>query len=186
MAAIGAWDLARRVKGAITGRAAEWLGAPSRLAAALALAALPWALPYWWDPGRMDLYFPGSLAPLPPSVTAPAAALAGARQGVIAGDPGAARWISALTGRQVILARDFPMAPDFGARMRLNEMLLRGDPGAAPEAARYRVSHFVVTSAGLAESGLTLADLEQRPYLAPLGIGHDADGSFTAVFEVRS
>ena len=186
MAAIGTWDLARRGARRLTGPAAAWLGAPHRVAAALAVLALPWALPYWWDPGRMDLYVPGSLTPLPPSVTEPAAALDGAPQGVIAGDPGAARWIAALTGRKVILARDFPMAPDHAARLRLNEMLLRGDPGALAEAARYEVSHFVVTSAMLAESGLTLADLEQRPYLAPLRVGRDADGSFAALFEVRS
>jgi hypothetical protein len=186
MAAIGAWDLARRGARQLTGRAAEWLGTPHRRAAVLAALALPWALPYWWDPGRMDLYFPGSLAPLPPSVTEPAAALARAPAGVIAGDPGAARWIAALTGRKVILARDFPTAPDFRARLQLNEMLLRGDPGASAEAARFGVSHFVVTSAWLAESGLTLADLERNPSLAPVRVGHDADGSFTALFEVRS
>lgn len=134
----------------------------------------------------MDLYFQGSLTPLPPSVTEPAAALDGAPQGVVAGDPGAARWIAALTGRKVILARDFPAPSDIAARLRLNEMLLRGDPGAPAEAARYEVTHFVVTSAMLAESGLTLADLEQRPYLVPLRVGRDADGSFAALFEVRS
>jgi hypothetical protein len=186
MAAIGAWDLARRGVRQLRGRGAAWLGAPHRLAAALAVIALPWALPYWWDPGRMDLYFPGSLAPLPPSVTEPAAALAGAPEGVIAGDPRAARWMAALTGRKVVLAADFPMPPEFAARMRLNEMLLHGDPGALAEAARFGVSHFVVTSAMLAESGLTLADLERHPYLAPVRVARDADGSFAALFEVRS
>ena len=43
MAAIGAWDLGRRGARHLTGRAAEWLAAPHRLAAALALVALPWA-----------------------------------------------------------------------------------------------------------------------------------------------
>ena len=43
-----------------------------------------------------------------------------------------------------------------------------------------------MTSVMLAESGLTLADLERRPYLAPVRVGRDADGSFTALFEVRS
>ena len=186
MAAMGAWDVARRVAASVTGRAAGWLAVPHRLAAALAIAALPWTLPYWWDPARMDLYFAGSLAPLPPSVTGPASAVAGARDGVIAGDPDAARWMAALTGRKVVLARDFPMAPDFAARMRLTEMLLRGDAGAAAEAARYRVSHFVVTSAMLQEAGLTLADLDRRSYLSPVHVARDPDGAFTALYEVRS
>ena len=38
----------------------------------------------------------------------------------------------------------------------------------------------------LAEAGLTLADLERHPHLAPLRVARDADGSFTALFEVRS
>ena len=186
LAAVGAWDLAVRGARRLGGMAAEHLRAPHRIAAALAFAALPAALPYWWDPGRMDLYFPGSLTPLPPSVTEPARALAGSRGGVIAGDPGAARWIAALTGRQVILARDFPKSKDYDARLRLNEMLLRGDAAAAAEAARYGVSHFVVTSLELAASGLTLEDLQRSPLLVPLAVGRDADGSFSALFEVRS
>jgi hypothetical protein len=186
MAGIGAWDLARRAGRWLRGRTATWLAAPERLAATLAVAALPWSLPYWWNPGAMDLYFPGSLPPLPPSVTEPAAGLAGAPDGVVAGDPRAARWIAALTGRRVIIAHDFPMARDHRARVRLNDMLLRGDAGAAAEAARYGVTHFVVTSFVLTRSGLTLADLERRPYLVPLRVGRDADGSFTALFEVRS
>jgi hypothetical protein len=80
----------------------------------------------------------------------------------------------------------FPKSKDHDARLRLNEMLLRGDSAAAAAAARYGVSHYVVTSAALAASGLTLADLEGRPYLAPLAVGRDADGSFSALFEVRS
>jgi hypothetical protein len=65
-------------------------------------------------------------------------------------------------------------------------MLLHGDPAAPAEAARYGISHFVVTSAELAASGLTLADLERYPHLSPLAIGRDADGSFAALYEVRS
>jgi len=179
-------DLARRLAASLSGRAAAWLGAPPRLAAVVAMACLPCALPYWWDPGRMDLYFPGSLVPLPESVTGPAEALRGAPEGIVAGDPEAARWIAALTGRRVVLARDFPMASDHAARLRLNEMLLRGDPGAPAEAARYRVSHFVVTSAMLKAAGLTLADLARQPYLSPLRVAQDPDGAFVALYAVRS
>lgn len=186
MAAIGAWDLAVRAARRLAVGPGAWFGSPHRIAAALAVVALPWAFPYWWNPERMDLYFPGSLAPLPPSVTEPAAALAGAREGVVAGDPGAARWIAALTGRRVTLARDFPLAPNHLERERLHAMLLRGDPGAAAEAARFGVSHFVVTPAMLAPFELTLSDLEQRPYLVPLRVGRDADGSYVALYEVRS
>ena len=45
---------------------------------------------------------------------------------------------------------------------------------------------FVVTSAELAASGLTLADLDRNPHLTPLAVGRDPDGSFSALYEVRS
>ncbi len=171
---------AHRPSGGVARRAA-----PARRRAGRPRAALGAALLV--GPGTDGPLFPGlARARCPRRSPSPPPRWPVRAKGVIAGDAGAARWIAALTGRKVIMARDFPMAPDFGARMRLNEMLLRGDPGASAEAARYGVSHFVVTSAWLAESGLTLADLEQRPYLAPVRVGRDADGSFTALFEVRS
>jgi hypothetical protein len=186
LAAVGAWDLARRAVSAAGGRAASWLGAPARLAGAAALATVPLLLPYWWDPARMDLYFGGSLAPLPASITAPAAALRGRPDGIVAGDPQAARWIAALTGRRAVLVTDFPMSADLAARLRLTDLLLQGDPAAPSEAARYRVSHFVVTSAMLQAAGLTLDDLDRRPYLSPVTVGRDPGGAFVAVYEVRS
>jgi hypothetical protein len=71
-AAIGAWDLARRLVRHLDVR--PLAAAPAR-AALVAALALPFTLPYWWSPARMDSYFARSLEPLPPEVTGPAAFL---------------------------------------------------------------------------------------------------------------
>jgi len=63
---------------------------------AVAAAALPFALPVWWDPSRMDLYFPGSLDPIPPRYLEVAARLAGDHHAVLAGDPYAEGWAAGL------------------------------------------------------------------------------------------
>jgi hypothetical protein len=65
-------------------------------------------------------------------------------------------------------------------------MLLHGDPAAPGEAARYRVSHFVVTSEMLQAAGVTLDDLAVRPYLSPIMSARDPDGTLVAVYEVKS
>jgi hypothetical protein len=184
MAAVGAWDLVRRAGALATGAARRFAAAPERLAAALAILALPLTVPYWWDPGRMDLYFPGSLAPVPASLTTPAAVLAATPGAVVAGDPGAARWMAALTGTRVVFARDFP-APDWAFRTALGERLLRGDPEARPDAARFGVTHVIATSAQLARLGTTLDDMARRPDLAPAAVGHDPDGTFVALYALR-
>jgi hypothetical protein len=184
MAAIGAWDLARRAGFLATGAARRFAAAPARVAAALGVIALPLTVPYWWDPARMDLYFPGSLAPLPASVTAPAAVLARTPGAVVAGDPGAARWMAALNGTRVLFAKDFPAA-DWSFRTALGERLLRGDPAARPDAARFGVTHVIGTSAQLRRLGLTLEDIARRPDLAAAAVVHDPDGSFVALYELR-
>ncbi|PYQ55720.1 MAG: hypothetical protein DMF78_01215, partial [Acidobacteria bacterium] len=70
-AAIGAWDLARRVIPRLG--LPRWQ--PALRAVAVAALALPFTIPYWWDPSRMDLYFAGSQAALPPAVREAAAFL---------------------------------------------------------------------------------------------------------------
>jgi hypothetical protein len=123
---------------------------------------------------------------LPPSVTAPAAALAGVPRPVVAGNPAASRWLAALTGCRVLYALDFPMPPEFLLRVQLGERLARGDLSALPDAARYGVTHLVVTSAELTTFGLSLDDLGNRPYLTPLVVARDGDGSYVALYALRA
>lgn len=183
-AAIGAWDLARRLVGALDLRA--FAPAPAR-AALVAALALPFTLPYWWSPARMDLYFARSLEPLPPEVTGPAAFLrAHAPPGaVLAGDTTAVRWMSALAGSPVILARDFAAPRDYVARVGLNEALLRGGPGdPRVDAARYGVRYLLVTPVLLADLGLRLEDVDARPYLRRVHFDGDPRGEYVAIFAV--
>ena len=49
----------------------------------------------------------------PPSVTGPRGGAGAARDGIVAGDPGAARWIAALTGRRPSSPATFPWRPTY-------------------------------------------------------------------------
>jgi hypothetical protein len=183
-AAIGAWDLARRLVGYLDLR--PFASAPAR-AALVAALALPFTLPYWWSPARMDLYFARSLEPLPVEVTGPAAFLrANAPTGaVLAGDVTAVRWMSALAGSPVLLARDFAAPRDYTARASLNEALLRGGPGdPRVEAARYGVRYVLVTPVLVADLGLGLQDLDARPYLRRVHFDGDPRGEYVAIYAV--
>ncbi len=176
-AALGAWDLARRV---------PRLLAPWARAAAVGLVVLPLALPYWYDPPRMDLYFDGSLQPLPETVRAPIAFLRSerARVGVLAGDPVMTRWAAALGGFQVLLAKDFQAPPDYMDRVRIQLRFVTGEPGAG--APRYPVTHLLVTRELLEMfPAVTLDDLRARPDLRLVHLTRGPDGAFVAVFEVR-
>jgi hypothetical protein len=182
-AAIGAWDVARRLAARLRIGRPE----PAVLASLLAALAIPFTLPYWWDPPRMDLYFAGSLEPLPAVVTQPAAFLRehGERRTVLAGDPTATRWMAALAGSRVLLARDFALPRDALARLRVEEALIKGGPGApVAEAARFGVTHLVVTPEALAETGVTLDEIEARPYLRRVHFTGDRAGRYLAIFAV--
>jgi len=177
-AAVGAWDLAGRL-------AWKWrpLADQSRRAAAVALAALPFALPMWWDPARMDLYFPGSIDPIPSRYRQVAARLAGERHAVLAGDPAAARWMAALDGTRVLLAADFPTPRDWRVRLDYASAAVSGrilDPLAA--GAAWGVTHFIVTPAYLAECGVSLEQVETWPAFRPVEVAREADGNFVALF----
>jgi hypothetical protein len=183
-AAIGAWDLARRLAGRLHLRA---FGPPAARAALVAALALPFTIPYWWNPAHMDLYFAGSLEPLPPELTGPAAFLRAHAppDAVLAGDINAVRWMSALVGSRVILARDFAVPRDYGARVRLNEALVRGGPGdPRAEAARYGVRYLLVTPALVSTLGVTLEDVDTRPYLRRVHFDGDPRGGYVAIFAV--
>jgi hypothetical protein len=182
-AMVGAWDLVSRVWSRWWPSKAD----PAWRAALLAGLAIPLALPYWWDPSKMDLYFPGSLTPVPEVVTSPAAFLRAhdAPRLVLAGDPGAVRWMSALTGTRVLIARDFHAAPDHPVRAAFNEAVVRGGPGdPLAQAARWGVTHVVVTPAFLAGYGVTLSDLDARPYLKRVHFAGTRQGEYVAVFEL--
>jgi hypothetical protein len=183
-AAVGAWDLARRLVRHLDLR--PLAAAPAR-AAFVAVLALPFSVPYWWSPAQMDLYFARSLEPLPPEVTGPAAFLrANAPAGaVLAGDTSAVRWMSALVGSPVILARDFAAPRDYAARVRLNEALLRGGPGdPRVGAAHYGVRYLLVTPALVSDLGVKLEDVEARPYLRRVHFDGDPRGAYVAIFAV--
>jgi hypothetical protein len=183
-AAIGAWDLARRLAGHLL---PARLAFPAARAALVAALALPFTVPSWWDPSRMDLYFAGSLEPLPAVVTAPAAFLRDhvPRDAVLAGDPTAARWMAALAGTRVLMARDFALPRDAIAKVEVADALVRGGPGdPAAEAARFGVTHLVLTPESLAETGVALDEVETRPYLRRVHFTGDRTGAWLALFAV--
>jgi hypothetical protein len=182
-AAIGLWDLARHV----LPRLWPWALPPARRAALLAALAIPLALPYWWDPARMDLYFAGSLEELPAMLTEAAAVLRaeGAASVTLAGDPTAARWMVALAGVRVTLARDLAGPRDHSARTAFNEALVRGEPeDLVSMGSRWGVTHLVVTREFLAVYGVTLDDLERRPYLRRVHVAEGSGGEYIGLFAV--
>src|SRR6185503_3841523 len=122
---------------------------PARRAAALTAMAVPFMLPAWWDPPRMDDYYPGSLAPLPALVTAPAEYLRHHTdpRAVVAGDVEFARWAAALGARRTLLSRGLHFPRDVQAREALQELLATGRDGDAvrASAARWGVRYVAVT-----------------------------------------
>jgi hypothetical protein len=183
-AGIGAWDLASRV-------GARWQGTratPAWRAAALMALALPWCLPCWWAPTRMDVLFPASLPPLPAHVTEPAAYLRSHAEprAVIASDPDYSRWLAALGARQVLRDQHMHVTADMPERERVLDTLLR-DPDAdrvAAAAGRYGIRYLVVTPLLLyTHPGVTLEDLASRPHWDPVSVT-EVDGEPIVVFRL--
>ena len=183
-AAVGAWDLAARAAGWL--RREDWGPAPR--AAALALLALPFALPSWWDPARMDAYFAGSLPPLPAALadageflrhhTEPAA--------VLAGDPLLTRYAAALAGRRGLVVAGMNASGDWRERRALQEQLLtsQSPQKVSQAAARYGIAYLVVGPAYLSERSLTLADLDRQRHLRRLHLAGPPDEDFVAIYRV--
>ena len=183
-AGIGAWDLAMR--------AARWAPRPlpaAARAAAVALLALPFTLPYWWDPFRMDSYFAGSLPPIPEWIRGPTKFL---RQGtepraVVAGDHDFARWVGALGARRVLLGDHLHSPADRPRREALEHQLVTGaETGASWSAAvAYGVRYLVVTPAFLRQHpGATLPALQRRSDIRQAHLTGDPAAGFVAVFEI--
>ena len=185
LAGVGLWDLGRRAARELPALARE----PARQAAALGLVILPWTLPYWWDPSRMDRYFEGSRPPLP-------ALLDGAgqflrqqtpRRAVIAAQSEFAWWMAALAGKRSLLPEGLYPGPEYATRVVAMTLLVTSeDPTAVrATAASYGVTYLMVTPPLLAPHGLDLARLEARPHLRRVFFSGDRAGDYVAVFEIR-
>jgi hypothetical protein len=184
-AGIGAWDLA--------GRATAWLRlqlSPAAKAAAIGALALPWSLPYWWNPAVMDSYFAGSLAALPEPIRASTGFLRERTEAraVIAGDPDFARYGAALGARRALLGDSLHMPPDWADRSEVQRLLVSGrDPEAVLAAsARYGVRYLVVTPSFLRDHfpGESLAKLRELRHLQAVFFTGDPSGEFIAIFRV--
>ena len=182
-AGVGAWDLAARASRA-------WpalLPDPSRAAAAAVLVALPWTLPYWWDPALMDRYFRGSTEPLPETLQAAGEFLREKTPGnaVLAGDEPFARWAAALAGRRSVLSANAMLPRDLDRRRAAVGALLRATDAAAARAAGapYGVTHLVVTPDVVFRYGVPLAEVEARPHLRRV-YASESPGDYLLIFEI--
>jgi hypothetical protein len=184
-AGIGAWDAA--------GRAARWWRArglpPALRAAALLVLAAPWSLPYWWDPARMDPYFPRSVPPVEATLAEPADFIRrhAAPRDVVASDPDYSRWIAALGARRVLRDGHMHRSADHADRERVLEVLLR-EPDASVvrvAAARYRVRYLVVTPALLLlHPGVTLETIAAHEHWEPLSFTQEGEEPPVVVFRL--
>lgn len=184
-AGIGAWDLAGRLTPLLTPR----LAAPAVKAAAVALVALPFSLPYWWNPARMDPNFAGSLTPVRETLRTAMEFLRRETEprAVVAGDLDLTRWAAALGARRSLLAGGMNVSRDWNERWRVMDTLVKGEDGAAVRAAAapYGVQYLVVDPVLLARyAPVNLADLERRPHLRRVHFSGDPDGDFIAVFRL--
>lgn len=185
-AGFGAWDLAGRLFERLRTGDLD----PARRAAAVGLLALPFSLPYWWDPSRMDLYFGGSLSPLPDILRLPTDFLRERTEpeAVVAGDRELAGYISALGARRVLLSAGLHGPPRLEERRDIEERLLRRSTVEDIREARSRfgIRYLAVTPAALAAyPGLTLAELLARPQLERVHLTGDPRREFVAIFRLR-
>jgi hypothetical protein len=201
-AAIGVWDLARRMFAGAGRRVSE-----AALACGIALAALPYSLPYWYDPPQMDSYFTGSLAPVEERLRVPTAFLRAhtERDAVVLSDGDFARYAAAFGARRVLLADNFHRPPDYRDRVALQDAVLTDSSGAVVDSlARYGARRGVsawyaaVTPSWLSylssdqrDAGirrpvpLTLAAIRGLPHLSQVFFWGDESGDFVAVFRIR-
>lgn len=186
-AGLGAWDLAQR--------AFAWLrpadDSPALRAAAVMLIVLPWTVPYWWDPLRMDAYFAGSIPPVPAALRAPMDFLREHTepQAVVAGDHRVASYVSALGARRVLMTDGLHLPRDYAVRMDLEERLLRRASAEDVREAetRYGVRYLLVTPSEVAaRPGLTLAAIQAQPLLQTVHVASQRDGQYFAILRLKS
>ncbi len=185
LAGLGAWDLLRRAGEKLRGGNVS----VRTRAAVLCLVAFPYTIAYWWNPMRMDSYFPASLTPLPPLLAEPAGYLRreAPENAVVAGDPAFTRYAAALAGRRGLLVLGMNAPRDHERRLRLERMLLEGGPAeeAFAEARVYGVRYVAVTSALLERHpSVTVASLDRNPLLRRAHLSSDEEGSFVALYEL--
>jgi hypothetical protein len=182
-AGVGAWDLAARLAPAL-GR--DLL--PGTRAAAIGLLALPLALPVFWDPARMDPYFPVCREPLPELVTAPTEFLRHHTDpaAVVAGDREYLRWVAAYGARRILLGASFHAPRNYVERDHAEELLVRSDDSAAVLAAAHAhgLRYLVVTPALLLAKQVSLAELEARPHLRRVHLTGTPPAAFVAIYEI--
>jgi hypothetical protein len=181
LAGVGAWAAARAVAEAARP------GWPAHARAALLAAlAVPFALPTWWDPWRMDAYFARSVPALPELLRAPGEFLRAHTppDSVIASDPDFARWVAALGARRVLYADHLHVPRDVEARLAAEEALVRDPTPAGAEAVRpWGVSYLAVTPRLLARHpDVRWEELAARPHLRLLHLTGDPAGEFVAIF----
>lgn len=184
-AGIGAWDLVKRLAPRLVPR----LAAPAQRAAAVALVALPFSLPYWWDPAQMDPSFAGSLVPLPEPLRTSMEFLRRETdpRAVVAGDPVLTRWAAALGARRGLIVAGMNATKDWAQRWRVLDLLVTSDDAAAVRAgvAPYGVRYLLVDPALLARHPpVTLADLDRRPGLRRVLLSGDPEGDFVAIYRL--
>jgi hypothetical protein len=183
MAGLGAWDLLGRMVASRPRMATPWARA-----ALLGLLSLPFALPYWWNPARMDAYFGPSLQPLSADVTLPTDFIRRETDpdSVFAGDPYYCRWVAALGARRGLLL-ETRNPSDTGLRRELVRALM-GDgeqERIAELAPRWGVTHLVVTREFVeGSSHPSLDHLEAQPYLELLFL-HRRPLNYVAIFRLR-
>jgi hypothetical protein len=184
MAGIGAWDLLGRLSALLDWRVASEAGR----AALLAALALPFAIPTWWEPARMDSYFEGSLARLDDDVAIPTELIRRElpSDAVFAGDPIYSRWVAALGARRGLLL-DARSPRDTPARLELvRELITAEHPERLRELRpRWGATHLVVTRSFLEGfPGVSVDDLAERDDLE-LVLLHRRPRNYVAIFRLK-
>ena len=183
-AALGAWDLAGRCAARLPA-----LRAPAPRAAAVALLALPFMLPSWWDPARMDAYFTECLAPVPEPIRRATDLLRHETdpRSVLAGDREFARWAGALGARRVLHAIGHGPKDEPARQLVEGVLFFQDDPTRArAAAARYGIEYLAVTPELLrGYPGLTLDRIDARPHLKRVFFAGDRAGDFLALYRLE-
>jgi hypothetical protein len=133
--------------------------------------ATPLSLPAYWDPPKMDLYFPGSCEVLGKRIWRYCAWIRAnvPKDAVFVAGPSASSWIPALTGRKVLLAELCALVPRDARERRAAELVLlrETDPDRVRAAARrWGITHLAIDPAQLRQFGVErFTDLAQSPAL---------------------